>query len=265
MIKWLYFCLTPLALFANVHYAKIEPYEHTILKSAVSGEVLDVALADEGRVVENKRVIHIDDRLDKKNLASSKESLTLLDEMIALNEKMLKTLKGTLERQKHYYEKMRHLQTTSKRQKDTAYTLYSSANVQYLTTQEKVIGLKQQRLEMRYKIESLQRSIAQKSLVIQQKFLSKLLVHKGEYVMPATPLAVVDDLHQAKLVLFLTSEELENIEQKSLYLNGKKSHYTIHKIWKVTDEKFISTYRAEVFIDAPKNYFSQLVKVEIKE
>jgi hypothetical protein len=65
-------------------------------------------------------------------------------------------------------------------------------------------------------------------------------------------------------VLCLDNSELEDIYQKIVYLNDKKTEYKIDKIWKMADEKFISSYRAEIIIASPSESFSKLMKVEIK-
>jgi len=69
--------VTPLLVFAKVHYAKVEPYESVVLKSAVSGLVVDVDLDAEGTLVNDKRVIHIDDALDRTHLEDTKKSIAL--------------------------------------------------------------------------------------------------------------------------------------------------------------------------------------------
>ena len=79
-----------------------------------------------------------------------------------------------------------------------------------------------------------------------------------------SPLAKVSDMSQGKLVLYLEDTEAEEIDKKEIYIDDKKSKYKVDKIWKITDEKFISSYKAEIYIDSPKGLFSKLVKVEIK-
>ena len=81
-MKLLLLMLSPLLLFAKVHYAKVEPYESVILKSAVSALVMDVDLEAEGSVVDQKRVIYLDDRLDKINLQTSNENLLVIHETL---------------------------------------------------------------------------------------------------------------------------------------------------------------------------------------
>src|SRR6056300_1424578 len=106
-MKILLLVFTPLFIFAKVHYAKVEPYESVILKSAVSALVMDVDLEAEGTMVENKRVIYLDDNLDKINLKTSKANLLILHE--------------TLKRQESYFQRIDKLKTASTNQKDNAF------------------------------------------------------------------------------------------------------------------------------------------------
>jgi len=236
MMKLLLVLLLPLLLFSKVHYAKVEPFESVILKSSVSALVMDVDLDAEGHMIDGKTVISLDDSLDRINLKTSNANLLIIHE--------------TLKRQKAYFERIDKLKTTSRTQKDNAFYSFASAQTQYL--------------EMKYKIAQLEDSIAKKSIVLKNKYLYKLIVRKGDFVNPGTALAQVNDTTQSKLVLFLGLEELEEIDQKNIYLDGKETTYKINKIWKVADEKFISSYRAEIYIPAPEGMFSRLMKVEIK-
>jgi multidrug resistance efflux pump len=264
MNKIFFLLLCPLLLVAKVHYAKVEPYDSVVLKSSVSGQVLDVALDAEGTIVDVSQVIHIDDRLDRVNLEDTKIGIDLLQEMLRLNKEIAKGLKGTVTRQESYYKRISRLSTASKTQKDNAYNAFSSAKTQYLSTKEKIISLQKQILDMQYKIAQLEDSVTKKSIVLEHKYLYKLMVRAGDFVVPGTPLAKVEDMSRAKLVLFLDKDELLDINAKSLYLNGSKTTYKIDKIWKMADEKFISSYRAEIYITAPQGMFSDLMKVEIK-
>ena len=254
----------PLFIFAKVHYAKVEPYESVVLKSAVSGLVIEVDLDAEGEMVDAKRVIHLDDALDKINLEDTKKSVELLEKMLDINKEIANSLSGTVKRQESYYQRISKLSTASKTQKDNAYSSFVSAKTQYLSTREKIVSLEKQILDMKYKISQLKDTISKKSLVLENKYLYKLMVRKGDFVAPGSPLAQVEDASRAKLVLFLEPEELEEIGQKTVYIDGKRTEYKVGKVWRVADEKFISSYRAEIYIPAPENAFSKLVKVEIK-
>jgi len=91
--------LSPLLLFAKVHYAKVEPYESIVLKSSVSALVTNVDLEAEGQMIEGKQVISLDDTLDKINVKSSKESLGLLQQMHDINNDIAGSLSDAVKRQ----------------------------------------------------------------------------------------------------------------------------------------------------------------------
>jgi len=256
--------LTPLLIFAKVHYAKVEPYDSVVLKSAVSGLVVEVDLAAEGTLVDGKRVIHIDDALDKINLKDTKESTKLLEQMLGINQEIASSLSGTVKRQEGYFKRISKLATASKTQKDNAYSAFTSAKTQYLTTKEKIVSLQKQIIDMKYKVSMLEDTLYKKSIIPEKKYLYKLMVRKGDYVAPGTPMAEIQDASRAKLVLFLEPEELTDIEKKTVFINNKRTAYKVDKVWRVADEKFISSYRAEIYIPAPESTFSKLLKVEIK-
>ena len=251
-------------LCAKVHYAKVEPYESVVLKSAVSAQVLQVDLDAEGTMVSDKEIIHLDDRLDKADLAASRKSLGLLKNMLQINQEIVESLADALKRQRGYYERLNKLATASKTQKDNAFVAFVSAKNQYLSTREKIETLKKQILDMEYKITRLEDSIAKKSIHPKNRYLYRLTVREGDFVNPGSPLATVQDLSRGKLTLFLEPEELKDIEQKSVFIDGKETQYRVDKVWNVADEKFISSYRAEIYVDKPKTHFSRLVKVELK-
>ena len=256
--------LTPLLIFAKVHYAKVEPYESVVLKSAVSGLVIDVDLEAEGTMVTAKRVIHLDDVLDKVSLSDTKQSVKLLEQMLGINQEIATSLSGTVKRQEGYYKRISKLTTASKTQKDNAYSSFTSAKTQYLSTKEKIVSLKKQILDMKYKVSQLEDTVNKKSIILEEQYLYKLMVRKGDFVAPGSALAQIEDASRAKLVLFLEPEELGGVEKRTVYIDGKKTAYKVNKVWRVADEKFISSYRAEIYIPAPENAFSKLVKVEIK-
>ena len=249
---------------AKIHYAKVEPYESIILKSAVSALVLEVDLESEGTLVKGKRVIYLDDTLDHANFMSAKKSLKLLEEMHNINQNIAQGLKETFKRQEGYFKRINILSTVSKTQKDNAFSSFTSAKTQYLNTREKIATLEKQILDMEYKMKQLEDSILKKSIVLENKYLYKLMIRKGDFVNPGTALAQIEDISSAKLVLFLDSEELKGLQTKAVYINGKKTAYKINKVWRVADEKFISSYRAEIYIPTPKGLFSKLMKIELK-
>jgi len=264
MKYFLLLLLSSLFLFAKIHYAKVEPYTSTVLKSSVNALVLEVDLASEGKMIEKKKVIALDDSLDKKQLLSSEKNINLVEQMLEINKDIAQSLNATSKRQEDYYQRLNRLSTASKTQKDNAYNAFSSAKTQVLATKEKIINLEKQRLDLEYKIIQLEDSIEKKSLMISHKYLYKIFVRKGDFVNAGTALMEIKDVSRAKLVIFLDAEDLENIEQKIIYLDDVKTEYKVDKLWRIADEKFISSYRAEIFIPSPKSFFSKLIKIEIK-
>ena len=262
-MKRIFLLLSPILLFAKVHYAKVEPIESITLKSAVSAQVTQAKIELEGRTVFGT-IIRLDDKLDREKLKSSKESLTLVKSMISINQKILIALKESLKLQKAYYSKMQTIASASKSQKDNSFYAYTNAKTQYLSTKEKIDNLKKQKLDLKFEINRLKDSISKKNIIVNKRFLYKLLVHKGDFVNMGTPLAQLKNLTSAKLVLFLEEDELKDIKKRKIYINDKATNYKINKIWKVTDEKFISSYRSEIIIKAPEDNFSTLLKVELK-
>ena len=117
---------------------------------------------------------------------------------------------------------------------------------------------------MKYKVSQLKDTVDKKSIILEEKYLYKLMVRKGDFVAPGSALAQIEDASRAKLVLFLEPEELDGIDKRTVYIDGNKTEYKVNKVWRVADEKFISSYRAEIYIPAPKNTFSKLVKIELK-
>lgn len=263
-MKILFILLTPILLFSKVHYAKIEPIESIKIKSAISAQVTLAKIELEGKSVSKALIIKLDSKLDNIKLKSTKNSLKLIKKMININRDILLTLKESLSRQEEYYGRISTMQSTSKTQKNSAFYSFTNAKTQYLSTKEKIVSLQKQKIDLEYEIDKLKDSILKKSILIKNKFIYKILVNRGDFVNMGTPLVELKDLTSAKLVLFLEADELKNIRKSTIYIDNKATKYKISKIWSVTDEKYISSYRTEILIKNPKDNFSKLLKVEFK-
>jgi len=262
-MKYILLLLTPLFVLAKVHYTKVEPYENITLKSAVSAQVSKVAIEKEGTIT-SRTIIQLDNKLDQIKLRSSNASLKLIQSMIQTNQDILDALSQSIEKQQDYHQRISNMASASKTQRDNAFYTYINSRTQYLSTKEKIDSLKKQRLDLQYEVARLKDTLVKKSIKLNKKFLHKLLVNKGDFVNMGTPLAEVRDLSKAKLILFLESSELKNIKYRTIYINNRATKLKISKIWKVTDEKFISSYRTEIVIKNPKMNFSKLLKVEFR-
>jgi len=264
IMKKLLLLLLPLSLFAKVHYAKVQPLETITLKSAVSAQVTQAKIKLEGKNITKSTIIKLDDRLDRTKITSSKESIKLINSMLSTNKEILSSINKSLKRQQAYYGRIENIASASKTQKDNAFYSYINTKTQYLSTKEKIDSLKKQRLDLKYEINRLKDNLSKKTITIKNRFLNKLLVHRGDYVNMGTSLAELKDLTSAKLVLFLELAELKDIKKKVIYIDEKATMYKISKIWSVTDEKYISSYRTEILIKNPKENFSKLLKVEFR-
>ncbi len=225
---------------------------------------MEANLSLEGRMVADAVAVQLDDRLDRKDLDHSRQTLKLLQNNLKLTREMLPGLEGSWKRQEGNFLRLKDLATASQTQKDQAYQAMVAAQNQYLSTRQQAINLQRSILEMQQKIATLQDRIAKKRLHLKNRYLYRLLVRRGEFAGIGTPLAVVDDLRRAKLVIYLSADEVKNLDKLSLWLNGKKSDLNFSKIWKETDDTYLSSYRAEIVLPAGRYPFSSLVKVELK-
>jgi hypothetical protein len=94
--------------------------------------------------------------------------------------------------------------------------------------------------------------------------LYKLHVEKGQVVSKGMNLAKLADIRKAKLTIFLNADDIVKVKKQIIYLNGEKTSYKIDKIWTLSDEEHISSYRCEILINAPKQ-FSKLYKIEFMD
>jgi len=250
-------------LFADVYYAKVEPVESYSIKSSASGQVVKSDISQEGKYVKNSLVIKIDDATNLQDLKTSQEKLKTLKEIEAIDRQNLKNTKLSYEIKKRNYDRIKNLKTKSIYEKDNQLVSVISAQSQYLSAKQTLQNIKSQIDDLKYKIFVLKDTINKKNIWLKNRFLYKLHVKKGDYVNSGTLLMDVDDISKAKLTVYLSYEDMINLDKKSIYINDKKSDLKFHKVWRVADTTNISSYKAELYIPAPK-VFSRVVKIELK-
>jgi len=252
------------SIFANVYYAKVEPYELRKISSSVSGEVL---LSDEnmlGKKLTNRPYIIIDSKLDKDELASINTKLKFMKRTLQSNEKILKNLDKTLVFKRKNYERVRSLKIKSQIEKDNEYYNLVNSENSYINTQKEINNLKINIADLELRKKQLLKTINDKQLRAKGFVLYSLEVKPGEVVSFATPLATIADTSKALLTIYLDDEDLMNLERRVIYIDGKKTDYKIDRVVKIADTKNISKYKAQIIIKAPK-VFSKLAKIELKE
>lgn len=223
------------SLSANEYYAKLEPIESFEVKSSVSGKVIFSNSEIEGKKANNTKIIEIDSYVDRIDLEQSTKKLKAIDEMMQVEEKN--------------YNRLLKVTSKSGYEKDTQ--------------KVKVMNYDVTKADIMIKIANLKDSIKNKKLIEKDNYIYNIAVKEGTYVTPGTLLYESKDLSKGKLEIFVPIDEIESIKSKKIFLDGEVTDIKIDKIYKVADEKHISSYKVEILIDNPK-IFSRLVKVEFK-
>jgi hypothetical protein len=241
----------------------VEPYEIRNISSNVSGIVL---LVDEnmiGKRLSSKPYIQIDTELDDKELKYIENKLVYLKSTLNTNEEILKNFEELLNKKRENYDKIKVLKVKSAVEKDREfYDLISSEN-QFLNTQKEINSLKIQISDLEFRKAQLNRTIKDKNLSAKDFVLYSISVKPGQVVGISAPLAQVADISKALLTIYLDEADMNDINNKVIYLDGNKTDYKISRILNIADSKNISKYMAQIVIESPK-LFSKLVQVELK-
>lgn len=255
--------LSSVALFAKEYYSKVEPYEILTISSNVSGQVTFADEKKEGKVLNKKAYVKIDDKLDRIELTNVNKKIALLKNTLKLNESMQKNYEEILVKKQKNYDNIKALKTKSVIEKDREFYDVVSTQNTLISTAKEVDNLKVQINDLNLRAAQLQKSIADKSLSAKGHVLYALSVKEGQVVNPGMELSKVADISKAKLTIYLNAKDMKGAKSKAVYLNDKKTDYKIDRLWGIADATHLSSYKAEIIIKAPK-YFSELMKVELK-
>ncbi len=248
---------------ADVYYAKVEPFENYSIKSAVSGLVTKSKLNLEGKFIQNNAIVKIDDATNIQDLKTSEKKLQVLENMKKIIVQSVKNAKVSYVIKKRNYDRIKNLKTKSIFEKDNELIATIASQNQYLSSKQNEQNIKMQIDDLKYKIFALKDMINKKTIIIKNRYLYKLYVKKGDFVNPGSLLAQVEDVSKAKLIIYLSYQDMLNINKKTIFINGKPTKIKFYKIWKIADSVNISSYKAEIIIPSV-NVFSQVVKIELK-
>jgi len=252
------------AAMGTEYFAKAEPYELRTVASNVAGLIVRSDETFEGRVLGKEPYIRIDDELDRIELEKTRAKIALLQESLGLNEKMAGNYEEMIAKKASNYDRVKSLQMRSEVEKDRdLYDLLGSRN-QLLALYKENANLSVQINDLQMLERRLQRSISDKRFEAPGYVLYELMVDEEQVVNPGTPLARIADVSKAKLTIYLDPKDHAGAASKVVYLDGKRTPYRIGRLWDIADTTHLSSYRAEIIIDAPEA-FSRLVKVELKD
>ena len=252
-------------LLSKIHYAKVEPLNRYSIKSDVSGLVVYSASNLEGKFIKDATIIQLDDSTERIKLANLKESLKLQKESLSITKELLPQLREAYLRQEAYYQRLSSVQSSSQAQKDSAYSAMATAKNQYISTKTKILQIKQTISQLQKDIALLQNIISKKRIKLHNRYLYSLPIKEGDFISIGREILKADDINGSRLTIYLDKDELDGIMQKKVYINNKlNKNATIEKVWRVSDSKYLSKYKAEIVIKPPLP-FSILVKVELKD
>ncbi len=228
--------ISSILLNASEYYAKIVPIETYNIKSSVSGKVVYVNKNLESTSVKDKIIIQIDSKIDTIDLKHTQEKLKITKQIVALEKQNLKRLNK--------------ISSKSQFEKDNQ--------------KIKILNLKSSITDLQQKIDFLKDKILNKTIKIDNLYIYDIIIQQNDYVNPGTLLLTAMDISKTKLDFFVPINEITKIKNKTIYLDNKKTNYKISKISKISDTKYISSYRCEIII--PNNInLSHLTKIEFKD
>jgi hypothetical protein len=263
-MRRIYLLFLPLLLSADVHYAKVEPFQSYLIKSAVAGQVIRADDNLEGKFSGESVIVQIDDKVDKAQYSALKKTLKVLKESLALTKEMLKNSETVSKRDSEYYNRIKNLKTKSKREKDQVYASMIASKNQVLNLKQSIVNLEKQIADTQYQLIRLEDIIEKKAIKAKNLYIYKVAVRSGDYVNPGVLLVKAMDLSKGRLTIYIDADEAKDLLNKRVYIDGKITDYKVNKLIRVADDTHISAYRAEIVIDKPEKLFSKLLKVEIK-
>lgn len=227
-------------LFAKEYMAQIKTYEMYEIKSQTSGIINIVNKNLESKYIKNKELlIKIDSKDEEIDLQKNRNSYEIQKEIVKIKEQNYKAKKRIS--QLSLYDK-------------------NNEKLSFLEAKKELSNLGQT-------VKKLENEISKKTFVIKNRYIDKIFVDKGEYVNIGDKLFNSYDITKLKISLFLSQDEIKNIDSKALYIENKKSNFKVDKIHKIKDENKISRYKVEFIKDNTKEenyFFDKVVKVELK-
>ncbi|VAY86201.1 hypothetical protein MNB_ARC-1_860 [hydrothermal vent metagenome] len=220
---------------ANEYFAKLQPIETYNIKASTSGKVVFVNEKIKGLSANNSIILKLDSKVDNIDLKQTIKKLNVLSQIIKIERNIL--------------NKFKSIRSKSQFDKDNQ--------------KIKIFNLENKRSDLIIKKAILEDKINKKKFKEFNKYISNINVKVGDYVNPGAFLYTANNISKSKLEIYIPIEKANLYKQKTIYIDDKKTKYTISKLYKISDTKNLSSYKCEIIVDAPKQ-FSKLVKIEFK-
>ncbi len=263
-VRLFWMALLPVWMWAQVHYARLDPYQSYAIKAAYAGTVVAADDGLEGKTANAQVVVQIEDVVDRAQKRAIETTIETLEKTLAITRRMVENQQTVFKKDRDYYRRILPLKTKSRTEKDRVFSTMIASQNQLLNLQEKIATLEKQLADAKAQRIALKDRIEKKRITVPGLYIYKVAVRAGDYVAPGKLLLTAMDLRKGRLVLYLDPDEMKGIEKKRIYLDGKPTDWRFEKIIRVADEKHISSYRAEIVVPKPEGLFSRLLKIEIK-
>ncbi len=225
--------------------ARVLPFENYNIKAAVSGKIVKTYKNFEYSYINDKVIVKIDSKKEKIDLENVKNQISLLKEEIKNQEKLLNRKKNT-------YLRYANLKSKSLDEKNLKFYDYMASFNQLLILKSNLSGLIDQKNRLL--------DVLDKKNIKFKGYLTEILVSKDDYVNPGSLIAKGYDISREKLYIYVPVGKIDDIKNKKIYINKKKSNFKIYKISKIPDEKYITSYKVELVGNGLK--FGDIVDVE---
>lgn len=230
-----------LSLNADYYMAEVKPYQTHTVEAEVSGIVKNIALNQEFSFIsKSSLIVEVDTENEDIQIQALTKKIDAIKEVLSL--------------------KRENLRSKSRVRQISKYEL-NSETLSVVDTKISLIST-----EMELKLQKVKRE--KKLFYLSKSYLGKIYVDEFEYVNFGERLFEYYDFFKSRLDLFVTADEVVDIRDKSIFLNGKKSKgWKIEKVSQIKDSRRVSTYQVRLIHknrDPRKAKFGEIYKVEFR-
>jgi hypothetical protein len=221
--------------------AQVEPYRVHTFQSEVAGIVVKSAIEYEfSYISKRKEIVQLDTSSEDISIKYLKSRISKLNEIITT--------------QKSNYSSKAKVRQISK------YEL-NREKLGYLNSEVSLLNYKNE-LESKKLIKRKKRFYAEKC------YLGRIYVDTNEFVGMGSKIFDCYDISKLKIEIFVDRDEVQNIQDKKVYINNKLSEdWKVEKVSKIQDTQHLSSYLVRLVKQNEvneSNLFGKVVKIEFK-